>query len=306
VNTRYPRSKAGAINYAAEVTESPYLAVFDADEAVHPDFVSGAVARLADHDVVQGRTVPQPTGAVEAIAYYESLLLSYASRRLLYLVTGFRMAASRAVVMRRGAFEAVGGYDQGMLTEDFDFAYRCYRERLDVTEYLAAPSRIDAAHTIRDWWGQRKRWMTGYAQVLHRLLLRIDPTDYRSVLSAAICAGTVIGPALLLSVLSKFAVLFVVGANGALVLSLFSEYSMHYAISPVHVSLVPIVAVIVSTAAVHLHDYRTGAVRKLDRHLPAVPLLFPLYGLAALKAVIEYFVSWDGEWYAAERDPDRF
>lgn len=281
VNTRYPGSKAGAINYAVEETDSDYVAVFEADERVDPDFIPRAVALLRDYDVVQGRTVPQPEGFVEALAYYESVLLSYAARRLLYWVTGFRLATSRAVVMRRTAFEAAGGYDLEMLTEDFDFAYRCYEARLSVAEALSHPSRIEAAHSLTDWWGQRKRWMTGYAQVLHRLAWTIRPTDYRSVLSAVICASTVGGSVLMLSMFAKFAVLLVVGAE-----SLF---------------LPPLAAVAFVTLGVRLYDRRTGAVDGLDVYWLLVGVLLPLYSLAAIKAVFEYLLTWDGDWYAVEK-----
>lgn len=282
VNDRYPGSKAGAINYAIEATDSDHVAVFDADELVDPSFVGEAVADLADHDVVQGRTVPQPTGLVEELAYYESVLLSYVARRALYLVTDFRMAASRAVVMRRDAIESIGGYDTEMLTEDFDFAYRCYTHRLDVSENLSSPSRIEAVHSLTDWWGQRKRWMTGYAQTLHKLVANLRPvTNYRNLLAAAICASTVVGSLLMLSLLSKFVVLFLVGAE-----TLF---------------LLPIMVVMGASALLRVHDWRTGAVDSLGWAWIVVPAVVPLYSLTAIKAVLEYVFSWDGAWYSVEK-----
>ncbi|WP_336003190.1 glycosyltransferase [Halorientalis halophila] len=282
VNTRDPGSKAGAINDAVAATDSEHVAVFDADEEVDPAFVPKAVARLDECDVVQGRTVPQPEGFVEELAYYESVLLSYVSRRLLYVFTDFRMAASRAVVMRRSAIETTGGYDADMLTEDFDFAYRCYKDRLDVEEQLGHPSKIEAAHSLRDWWGQRKRWMTGYAQVLHKLVATVRPIrDVRNLTSAAICTGTVVGSLLLLTVLSKFVVLFLVGMEAMFVF--------------------PLLVVIGVTAAVRVHDWRSGAVDRLGWAWLVVPVIVPLYSLTAIKAVVEYCYGWDGDWYSVEK-----
>ena len=282
VNTGSPGSKAGAINYAADMVDTDLVAVFDADEVVHPEFVGRAVAKLDDCDVVQGRTVPQPEGFVEELAYYESVLLSYVGRRLLYLVTDFKMAASRAVVMRSAVLDRVGGYDETMLTEDFDFAYECYKHRVEVEECLAAPSKIEAAHSLRDWWGQRKRWMTGYAQTLHKLVAEVRPvTDYRNLLSAAICASTVVGSLLMLSLLSKFVVLFLAGAQGLF--------------------LLPIVVVMSATAAVRLVDRRAGVIESFGYGWALVPLVVPLYSLTAIKAVIEYLFSWDGDWYSVEK-----
>ncbi|SDE80722.1 glycosyltransferase [Halorientalis regularis] len=282
VNTRYPGSKAGAVSYAVEETDSEYVAVFDADEVVDPQFLPEAVARLRDCDVVQGRTVPQPDGLVEELAYYESVLLSYVGRRLLYVFTEFRMAASRAVVMRRSSLSITGGYDTEMLTEDFDFAYTCYKKHLDVEEQLGHPSRIESAHSLRDWWGQRKRWMTGYVQVLHKLVANARPIrKLRNLTSAAICAGTVVGSFLLLTILSKFVVLFLVGMEAYF--------------------LPPLVAVIGVTAAVRFHDWRVGSVDRLGWAWLVVPVIVPLYSLTAIKAVIEYAYGWDGDWYSVEK-----
>lgn len=278
VNTYSPGSKAGAINYAVSVTETPHIAVFDADEQVHPLFLSRAVAELAEADIVQGRTIPQPIGFTESVAYYESILLSYITRRLLYLTTGFRMASSRAIVLNRSAFEATGGYDEEMLTEDFDFAYRCYKHHLDVTEVLAYPSTIDAVHTWRDWWGQRKRWMTGYAQVLGKSVREIRPfTRYRNVLSVLICLGTVGGALLMLSLLAKFAVLALLGAE------------LWFAL--------PVSVVVLTAATVHAADWWSGAVPNANVYWIIVPVIFPFYSLAAIRSAFEYLLTWDYTWY---------
>jgi len=332
VNTRHSGSKAGAINYAAEETDEACLAVFDADERVHPQFVASAVAELDDCDVVQGRTVPEPDGAVETVAYYESVLLGDLSKRLLTTVTDFTMAASRSVVMRRAAFHRVGGYDPAMLTEDYDFAFRCYEAGLDVREQLACASTIEGAHTATDWWGQRKRWMTGYAQVLHNLLVdwsRPDPdpatrtdggeplriardrgstprtgsppstgssvrtgwTDrverrlrhYRTLLSPLICGASVVGNLFLLSLLSKAVVLVQFGALVWLALP---------------------AATLASVAlALRVHDAHVGrfAGNGVGVGWLFAPAVLPLYGLVAVKAAVEYPLSWDGEWYSVAK-----
>ncbi len=282
VNDRYPGSKAGAINYAAETTDSEYLAVFDADEAVDPLFVSSAVHRLADCDVVQGRTVPESDGLVETVAYYESVVLGDLSQRLLTAVTDFTMAASRTVVMRREAFEAVDGYDPEMLTEDYAFAFDCYEADLDVVEQFSHASTIEAAHTPADWWGQRKRWMTGYAQVFHSLLGDCtSPRTYRDLLSPVICAGSVLGNLFMLSLVSKMAVLVANGVAGW--------------------TLLPALTLAGSALALRLYDSAAGRLEDVGVGYVAMPAVLPLYSLAGIKAVVEYAVSWDGEWYSVTK-----
>ncbi|WP_227134699.1 glycosyltransferase [Halorubellus salinus] len=282
VNTRYPGSKAGAVNYAAEVTDSEHLAVFDADERVDPKFVSTAVAKLQNCDVVQGRTIPEPDGVVETLAYYESVVLGDLSQRLLTVLTDFTMAASRTVVMRRDAFETVGGYDPEMLTEDYDFAFACYEADLDVVEQFSYASTIEGAHTVRDWWGQRKRWMTGYTQVLHSLVAdATEPSNYRSVLSPLLCAGSVFGNVLMLSLVSKAAVLVVNGATNWV--------------------LLPALTLIGSALALRAYDARAGRLDGLGVGYLLMPAVLPLYSLAGIKAVVEYLLTWDGEWYSVAK-----
>jgi len=282
VNTRYPGTKAGAINYAAEVTESEHLAVFDADERVDPRFVSAAVAKLENCDVVQGRTIPEPDGPIETVAYYESVVLGDLSQRLLTVVTDFTMAASRTVVMRRDAFEAVGGYDPEMLTEDYDFAFACYEAGLDVVEQFSYASTIDGAHTVRDWWGQRKRWMTGYAQVLHSLVRDcFSPANYRSVLSPVICAGSVLGNLFMLSLVSKAAVLVVNGATSWV--------------------LLPAATLVGSALALRAYDAHVGRLSGIGVGYLVMPAVLPLYSLAGIKATVEYLLTWEGEWYSVEK-----
>jgi cellulose synthase/poly-beta-1,6-N-acetylglucosamine synthase-like glycosyltransferase len=282
VNTEHPGSKAGAINYAAEATESAYLAVFDADERVDEAFVSAAVGKLGDCDIVQGRTIPEPDGVIETIAYYESVVLGDLSQRLLTLVTDFTMAASRTVVMRRAAFESVGGYDPAKLTEDYDFAFECYEADLAVAEDHSHTSVIEGAHTLADWWGQRKRWMTGYAQVLHGLVRDCrSPRSYRSLLSPLLCAGAVLGNLFMLSLVSKAAVLVVNGVTSWL--------------------LLPVLTLFASALAMRVYDARAGRLESVGTGWLVTPALLPLYSLVGIKAVIEYALTWDGGWYSVSK-----
>jgi cellulose synthase/poly-beta-1,6-N-acetylglucosamine synthase-like glycosyltransferase len=280
-NTRYSGSKAGAINYATEVTDGEFVAVFDADERVDPDFLSSSAAKLDDNDVVQGRTVPEPDGFIESLAYYESILLGYVSQQILFLFTDFRMATSRAIVMKRSAFEEVGGYNTDMLTEDYDFSFRCYKHDLNITEDMRHTSRIEAAHDWRDWWGQRKRWMTGYAQTLHNQVATIRPLNRRNLLAPAICAGSVGGNIVMLSMIPKFAVLGWLGLSWGVI--------------------VPMALIMVLAVAARAIDVSLDAVDGADWYWPLVPAVMILYSFAGVKAMLEYVFTWDGSWYAVRK-----
>lgn len=280
VNEKYTGSKAGAVNYAAEETDSEYVAVLDADELIDEKFFSVAAGKMESYDVVQGRTIPEPEGIVESLAYYESVFLSYVSPRLLYVLTDFRIAASRSTVIDRNVFEEVEGYSEEMLTEDFHFSFKCYRNRLDVYELLEYPSKIEAAHTLKDWWGQRKRWMIGYVQTISRLLREVRFVDRRSLASGFIGISTLLGSVLLISMLSKFIFLVVMDAE--------------------FLALMPVAAIFGSLAYFHDRDLRYG-IQRPGIMLLLSPFVLPFYSLAALKALIEFFGSWRGEWYSVKK-----
>jgi len=289
VNDRNPGTKAGAIDYAAAETTSELLAVFDADERVDPRFVSSAVARLDDGraDVVQGRTIPEPEGLTGLAAYYESVVLGDLSQRLLTALTGFTVAASRTVVMRRSAFDAVDGYDPEMLTEDYAFAFDCYCSGIEVVEQFSFASTIEAAHNPTDWWGQRKRWMTGYAQVLHRLVGRgcrrlwSREGTHRDVFAPAICASSVFGNVFMLSLLPKAAVLVAHGRGRWLAL--------------------PGATLIGAALVLRVYDTSKGRLGSVGVGYLLLPAVLPLYSLAGIKAVVEYLFTWDGEWYSVSK-----
>lgn len=289
VNDRSPGTKAGAIDYAAAETTSDLLAVFDADERVDPRFVSRAVARIEDGpaDIVQGQTIPEPEGFTGLAAYYESIVLGDLSQRLLTALTGFTVAASRTVVMRRVAFDAVDGYDPAMLTEDYAFAFDCYCSGVEVVEQFSFASTIEAAHTPVDWWGQRKRWMTGYAQVLHRLVGRglrrlwAREGTHRDLLAPAICASSVFGNVFMLSLLPKAAVLVVHGQGRWLALPGFT--------------------LIGAALALRVYDTAKGRLCSVGVGYLLLPAVLPLYSLAGIKAVLEYLFTWDGEWYSVSK-----
>lgn len=119
--------------------------------------------------------------------------------------------------------------------------------------------------------------MTGYAQVLHRLVWDIDPTDYRSLVSTMICGSTILGSILMLSLLSKFVVLLIVDAETWF--------------------LPPIVAVLAVVFGLRVHDARAHELPAIRPVRLLTPLLFPVYGLSTLKAAFECLLSWDGHWY---------
>ncbi|MFB6100125.1 MAG: glycosyltransferase family 2 protein [Candidatus Nanohalobium sp.] len=282
VNTKYPGSKAGAMNYAVEEVDSEYIAFFDSDQRVRPNFLSELVSELQEHEIVQARNVPKPDGLIESLSYYESVFFTYISRQLLTLFTGFRLVGSRSVGMRKDVFEELGGYSDDTLVEDYDFAHKCYINKVDVAD-VPLPVENLAAHSFRDWWGQRKRWMTGYFQVMSKMFHKLfkDFSGRRSIFSVLLASGSLLGSFLMLTVVSKFLILFFLGAE------------MIYS--------VPVFSLAVIALAMRLHDRKYNFVDSIGFSWVAVPLVFPFFSIITVRSFLEFLFDRDMDWYRVEK-----
>lgn len=282
VNDTEPGTKAGAINHGAKVSDSDHVAIFDSDQVVREDFLSSVSPHLQEHDVVQGRHIPDPDGFIESLAYYESIIFNYVARQLMQFITGFKVVGSRSTVIRREVFEDLDGYDSDTLTEDFDFAHKCFRNGVKVKEILN-PTYNEAAHNLRDWWGQRKRWMSGYFQVFIKSIRMFNSSTsrWRAGLSTVISGLSVIGSILMLTLVSKFVVLLIAGAE--------------------IIYLLPVVTIQLCALALRIYDYRRGYIEDLGYTWIFTPAMFPFFGLITLKAVTESVLGETGSWYRVQK-----
>lgn len=273
-----PGSKAGAINHVVRTHEEDHFVVVDADERVDPEFVPAAVGALqGDVDVYQGRRIPKPTGVVETLAYCERVIIlgGYA----VFERMGFENPRSSSTAFTRETFRRVGGFDRERLAEDIEFAHQCNNADLSVVRDRKHTSTHEAPHTLRDFWGQRKRWRMGEIQVcasrMRNALFR--ESGVRGASAAGRAAGSIVGGLLMLVFASHVLLLALLEATAVLA--------------------VPFLIVFATIVGVWTRDYLAGRVGIPSWSLALFPLLFPLLGALTVKSVLEYYLTWDGEWY---------
>ncbi len=272
-----PGSKGTAINHVVSETDAEYYAVFDVDERVSPGFIPTAMGELTrDADVFQGRRVPRATGAVETLAYCERLVVhaGYAFGELF----SFTNCLSASTVFTREAFETVGGYEDS-LTEDIEFAHACYRAELNVVHDRSATNTMEAPHTLRDLWGQRKRWRIGHVEVFQSRIRESLTGDVSldDIGSVGRASAAMVGGALLLVGISQIAVLAYQGGLSAL--------------------LVPYGGSLSFVGAVWAKDTHDGRIGLPSPTGLLMPVLYAGHGGLTVKSFLEYYLTWEGEWY---------
>ena len=273
--------KAASINYAVEQSRGDYLAFFDADQTVHSKFLADAVAHLSDYEVVQGRRIPEPEGLIESISYYEKVVFRLSSQ-LMRLIS-FETVLSSSTVMKRDIFKSMDGYRNDKATEDIDFGHRCFRENVNTVKAKRYPTYMKAPHTLKDLWGQKKRWVLGQIEVLHgniKTFLTSGPSK-RLFISTLILSMTIFGNLLMLTLIPKFFLL------------IFINFYL-----PILTSFL-----ILSTAALilRIHDIRTGKINGIGWTWILIPFTYILYSTLIVKSIFEYTFTWEGQWYRVEK-----
>lgn len=176
--------KAGALAYGLSLTDSPFIAIFDADFVPAPDFLQRTIppllqdARLA---VVQTRwghlnRAANALTRAQALSIDAHFLIEQAGRSAAKWPLPFNGTGG---VWRAAAIQDAGGWSAQTLTEDLDLSMRAqlrgWRALLlpDVTVPGELPPQIAAYRQ------QQIRWAQGSSQNLRRLLFPL----WRSYLS---------------------------------------------------------------------------------------------------------------------------
>ncbi len=162
------RTKPRALNHALCVARGDIVGIYDAEDAPEPDQLRRVVRRFAqarpDVACLQGVLDYYNTSSnwlarcfTLEYAVWFRLVLPGLSRLGLVVPLG-----GTTLFLRRGAIEAVGGWDAHNVTEDADLGLRLVRagfrtELIDTVTYEEANARM------WPWVRQRTRWLKGYA-----------------------------------------------------------------------------------------------------------------------------------------------
>ncbi|WP_340108067.1 glycosyltransferase family 2 protein [Pikeienuella sp. HZG-20] len=162
-----PRTKPRALNFALDFTRGALIGVYDAEDRPAPDQITRIVAQFAD--------TPADVACIQArLGYYNAhenwltrcFEIEYSSWFDAMLPGLFRLdlpipLGGTSLFIRRGALEAVGGWDSHNVTEDADLGMMLARAGLRT---MLSDSLTDEEASSRPsaWIRQRSRWLKGY------------------------------------------------------------------------------------------------------------------------------------------------
>jgi hypothetical protein len=66
-------------------------------------------------------------------------------------------------------------------------------------------------------------------------------------------------------------------------------------------TLLPAATLVGSALALRVYDVSSDRLDRVGLGHLLMPVVLPLYSLAGIKAVVEYAVSWEGEWYSVAK-----
>lgn len=163
------KGKASALNDGIKLSKGEILLFFDADYLPQGGIVEKLVSAFSDPKVgaVQGRPVVlnEPKNLLTRMIALERISgfrVDEQARDDLGLIPQFGGTVGG---FRHSVLDAIGGFDESMLTEDTDSTISVYLAGYKVNYIGEAECYEEAVDTWRAYWRQRHRWARGHMQV---------------------------------------------------------------------------------------------------------------------------------------------
>ena len=173
--------KAGALEAGLQVAKGEFVAVFDADFLIPPDFLMKTIHHFTDPKVGMVQTrwsylnrYYNLLTEVQAMLLDGHFILEHNARYRSGLFFNFNGTAG---ILRKAMIQDAGGWEHDTLTEDSDLSYRA---QVKGWRFVYVPEVECASELPFDMHGfqvQQSRWAKGLTQVAIKLLRRILKAD---------------------------------------------------------------------------------------------------------------------------------
>lgn len=164
------RGKAAALNFGIARARGDFIAVFDADARIGPDFLERMVGGLDAERVggAQGqrRLYNAHQNWLTRIQEDEYCLFQHLLQRARMVLGGMVCFAGNGLLLRREALDDVGGWNEDALTEDVDLTVRFHLAGWHIRYVEDAVVWEEAIPGMNDLLRQRVRWFEGALRCL--------------------------------------------------------------------------------------------------------------------------------------------
>lgn len=173
--------KAGALNYALKTSKGEYIAVFDVDSVLQPQFLRKAASFLisnSKYDTVVGQWNPinknSPVAKAQGSGMEFLTEVFYTRKSTLDLPIIILGSGS---VYRKSFLEEMGGWNEKILAEDIELWVRSVLKGKKIAYLDDLRIGVEVPETYAAFKRQHSRWMYGTAQVLKRYFVDILRAD---------------------------------------------------------------------------------------------------------------------------------
>lgn len=193
VDREWPKTKPKALNTALPCCRGDVIAVFDAEDEVHPDLLSFVDTYMAttDADICQsGIQLMNYRTNWWALRNCLEYYFHFRSRVHCYSSAGVLPLGGNTMFVRTLLVVAGGGWDPDCLAEDCELGIRLSSEGARTVVAYAADlaTREETPATIRAFIRQRTRWDQGFLQVMKKRDWSRLPARRQRVLARVILA----------------------------------------------------------------------------------------------------------------------
>ena len=161
--------KPVALNFAVKYAKGEYIAIFDADTRIKPDFLEKIAPYLREYDGVQARiTTSNIDSLVPSIIDLEWVCYTDLSESFGTKTRAFGMLGGTGQIVKRDCLEKCGYWDESILVEDYDLSVSMMKKKFKIGFAQDALVYDEKPTNINSLLKQRARWLRGNLQVLKK------------------------------------------------------------------------------------------------------------------------------------------
>ncbi len=172
--TEGPKNKPNGLNRGLRVAENEVICIFDAEDEPHPEIYSviNTVMVRDNADVVQAgvqlmnfkSTWFSALNCLEYFFWFKSGLHAFTRK---FRVTPL---GGNTVFFKKGWLEHIGGWDEGLLTEDADVGFRLTiaGAKISIVYDEKHTTQEETPHNVDSFIKQRTRWCQGFYEIFFK------------------------------------------------------------------------------------------------------------------------------------------